>query len=130
MRWASARPVGLGASCAMCGERRRLYLKSAELLGGWVPMCHNCSARVDALQPLPRSLAAIRDALLRNRRDRSRRAGAADSRVYPHNRRRTERRLGRDDGPHIDDDMIVDVADLGTPEAGELTRILDLEHSA
>lgn len=114
----------------MCGERRRLYLKSVELLGSWVPMCHNCSARVDTIEPLPRSLGAIRAALLRDRRHRSRRVGALDSRVYPHDRRRTDRRLGREDAPLIDEDMIVDVAELGTPEAGELTRILDLSKSA
>ena len=32
-RWAELRPVGVGARCVVCGERRRRVLRSIELLG-------------------------------------------------------------------------------------------------
>ena len=91
-RWALARPVGLGASCRMCGERRREFLKSIELLGGWVPMCHNCAARTASLSPLPQTLGEIRRVLERERRQGGRRSGRADGRVFPYERRGRDRR--------------------------------------
>src|SRR5688572_17132707 len=79
-RWVDARPVGLGASCRLCGERRRAYLKSIELVGAWATVCHNCGARVGALEQLPRSTGEIRAMLARERRATPRRTGPAHER--------------------------------------------------
>jgi hypothetical protein len=124
-RWVDARPVGLGAACRFCGERRRSHLKSVELLGAWVPTCHNCAARMGALAPLPRSVAGIREALTRERRGPPRRLGKSDDRVFPYERRDEDRRrrLGRGTadaggpgepaGPApVDDEMILEIAEL------------------
>ena len=112
-KWSETRPVGLGALCCMCGDRRHRLLKSVELLGAWVPICHNCSALASALQPLPQSISAIREALTRDRRNKERRWGKRDSRVFRYNRRGDERRLPRECGEFgIDDDMIVEISEL------------------
>jgi hypothetical protein len=122
-RWVEARPVGLGAVCRMCGERRRSYLRSIELFGSWAPVCHNCAGRIAALEPLPRSVAGIRALLGRERRSSIRRLGRPDGRAFPRERRGLERRAGEVEieieppdelsGPvRIDDDMIVEIAEL------------------
>ena len=133
-RWVEARPVGIGAACCICAERRRDYLKSVELLRSWVPMCHNCAGRAGKLEPLPQSLAGIRRALRRDRRVADRRAGRPDTRVYPRERRAGDRRhRGCEGGDAVDDAMIVAMYDLADdidrPEssdandAGDLTGI-------
>ncbi len=153
-RWVEARPVGIGASCRICGERRRAYLKSVELFGSWSPVCHNCAGRIAALDGMPRSVAGIRAVLGRERRSAIRRLGRADGRAFPYERRGLERRadeihieIDNGDGRSaIDDDMIVEIAELAQelqalgdelPEAGgavgggadraaDLTQIRDL----
>jgi hypothetical protein len=107
-RWTESRPVGVGARCVTCGEQRQRLLRSVELYGGWQPMCFNCGGQLGALRPMPRTLAALREALSRDRRKRDRRIGKADTRVYPYERRVGERRT---DGrlELIDDDMIVEI---------------------
>ncbi len=112
-KWVSSRPVGLGALCCMCGDRRRELLKSVELLGAWVPICHNCSALASALDPMPQSIGAIRTALSRDRRVEERRWGKRDSRVFRYNRRSGDRRLPREAGETgVDEDMIVEISEL------------------
>ena len=86
-RWAEARPVGAGAACSSCGERRLGFLKQIELLGAWVPMCHNCGARAMQLSPPPATMAEIRQRLSRERRHAERRKGKKDTRVFPRERR-------------------------------------------
>lgn len=134
-RWVDARPVGLGAQCTMCGERRRELLKSVEILGAWMPCCYNCTARAMKLEPLPQTVGEIRDALTRDRRRRPRRGGKKDTRVFKRDRRnddrRTVRKLGDDDFVAIDDEMIVEIEELaaelsGDNNTGELTRIHQL----
>jgi hypothetical protein len=92
----------------MCGEKRRDHLRSIELLGGFVPTCHDCAARTMALEPVPQTLAEIRAALRRERRAKARRAEQADDRVYPRERRLSDRRVGRDEH-EIDDGMILEI---------------------
>jgi hypothetical protein len=116
-RWVDARPVGLGAACRMCGERRRTVLKSMELLAAWTTVCHNCAARIASLTPLPRSLDAIKAQLGRGRRDRR----AMTVRIT----RPVEAVAEQTTGP-IDEAMIIDITELaGDLEslAGDLTRI-------
>jgi ribosome-binding protein aMBF1 (putative translation factor) len=105
--------VGLGALCCMCGDRRHGLLKSVELLGAWVPICHNCGALAKSLQPMPQTISAIRETLSRDRRDKDRRWGKRDSRVFRYNRRASDRRLPRDlSEVGVDDDMIVEISEL------------------
>jgi hypothetical protein len=86
-RWTEARPVGLNAACTVCEERRKGFLKQIELLGAWVPMCHNCAGRAMQLLPAPTSLAEIKKRLSRERRNGERRIGKKDTRVFPRERR-------------------------------------------
>ena len=114
-RWVETRPVGLGAFCACCGERRREYLRQVELLRAWVPMCHNCAARALRLSPLPPTLEAIRERLGRDRRWGDRRNGEPDPRSAPRDRRGLERRsVGHAQGEDlmlVDDDLILELLD-------------------
>jgi len=155
-RWVEARPVGIGAACRICGERRRAYLKSVELLGSWSPVCYNCAGRMATLDGMPQSVAGIRALLTRERRADARRIGRADGRVFPYERRGRDRRAAEveieieveDDAfaaaepaHRIDEAMIVEIAELAQdlellaaelPDDGsadravELTRIREL----
>jgi len=98
----------------MCGEKRREFLKSVELLG--------------------KSIAGVRSALSRDRRLGERRGVGIDARVFRYDRRGGERRriraLGDDDHLVVDDDMIIDILELADELAGgadeELTRIVSV----
>jgi hypothetical protein len=104
------RPVGAGAKCITCSERRRRLLKSVELFGRWQPMCFSCSGQVLSLSPLPATLADLKDAVSRERRCDDRRSGRPDARVFQYERRAGQRRSGRlDEYPLVDDDMIIEV---------------------
>jgi len=116
-RWVDGRPVGQGARCCICGERRREFLKSVELLGAWLPTCHSCAARATTLDGMPDTLTAIRAALDRERRHTpDRRAGNKDPRVFQYERRERDRRgaqpindNAREDGQ---DEVWIDMADI------------------
>lgn len=118
-RWVDARPVGLGARCVTCGERRRRVLRSVELLGSWHPVCFNCHGQIHALATVPATLAELKVVLERERRNRERRIGKPDTRVFRYERRVGQRRSdpstslranGDDDGGlPIDDDMIIEI---------------------
>ena len=121
-RWVDARPVGVGARCCVCSERRRDALRSVELLGAWLPMCYTCSGRAMRLDPLPQTLAEIRHELDRERRRDERRIGKPDTRVFQHDRRTGDRRGDReigDDWMMIDEEMIIEMQleDLEQPRA-------------
>jgi hypothetical protein len=129
-RWVDARPVGVGARCVTCTEKRRRVMKMVELLGGWYPMCFNCAGQIFQLEPMPPTLAALRDAVSRERRRVERRSGTPDPRVFRDERRVGERRVTAEGRERIADDMIVEVAiDTGgelEPER-DLDRDLELE---
>jgi hypothetical protein len=108
-RWVDARPVGVGARCVTCTEKRRRVLKAVELQGGWYPMCFNCAGQLLHLDPLPATMAELRKIVSRERRASDRRIGKADSRVFQYERRVGERRSSRDEYPIVDDDMIIEV---------------------
>src|SRR6185295_10966399 len=80
-RWVEARPVGRGAACLVCFEKRRDELKMMELLGRSVPMCHGCAARIIRLDQIPATMSALRKALRRDRREGDRRTGGLDRRI-------------------------------------------------
>ena len=93
-----------------CNEKRRRFLKAVELFGSWRPMCFNCHGVIGQLDPLPNTIALLKDAVSRERRKRDRRWGKPDSRVFVYERRVGERRDGREaEAPAVDDDMIIEV---------------------
>jgi len=114
-RWAESRPVGRGAACTVCGEKRRAQLKLVELHGRSLAFCHGCAAQMMRLSDLPTSIEDLRQALRRDRRDDDRRAGKVDQRIFPR-----ERRVGERRGPvrdaFADTDPGIKMADLQLPE--------------
>jgi hypothetical protein len=128
-RWVDSRPVGIGARCLTCGERRRRVLRAVELFGGWPAMCFSCAGQLATLDPVPPNVAELKTALNRERRRTDRRSGKPDTRVFQYERRVGQRRATRDDYPLVDDDMIVEITieaavddlDDGGPE--DMTRI-------
>lgn len=90
--WADSFPIGLGAACVLCDDRRKDNLRRMELLGAWMPLCYNCSGRALRLHPLPRTIDGIRHELARDRRFVERRTGEPDPRPQPAERRGLERR--------------------------------------
>ncbi|MGN6106357.1 MAG: hypothetical protein ACTHU0_14715 [Kofleriaceae bacterium] len=126
-----ARPVGLGARCITCSEKRRRVLKSVELHGNWYPMCFNCAGQLLHLEALPETLPELRALVSRERRHTDRRAGKPDTRVFRYERRVGERRSVRDGYDRIEDDMIVEVmvedqADWTETDFNDVTQIHDL----
>jgi hypothetical protein len=99
----------MGARCTTCPEKRRRFLKTVELWGGWKPMCFNCAGVLFALEPMPKTLVLLKEAVSRERRKRDRRWGKTDGRVFVYERRVGERRSGREDLPDVEDDMIIEV---------------------
>lgn len=108
-RWTDARPVGVGAKCVTCPEKRRRVLRAVELFGSWKPMCFNCSGQLLTLNPMPETIAELKLAVSRERRHVDRRHGKPDSRVFRYERRVGERRTERDAELPIEDDMIIEV---------------------
>jgi hypothetical protein len=128
-RWVESRPVGVGAACAVCNERRRGYLKQVELLRAWVPLCFNCAGRCMSLSPMPRTLDEIRQRLSRDRRALERRKGKKDTRVFPHERRGLERRgVGHVAIPELEEPLEIelDEDELEPLSPEEETRIVAL----
>ena len=93
-------------------------MKLVELLGGWYPMCFNCAGQIQKLEPLPPTLAALREAVSRERRRVERRTGKPDTRVFRYERRVGDRRGIALGGDRIEDDMIVEVVLDAEPELG------------
>jgi hypothetical protein len=91
-QWVEQRPVGRGASCAVCQEKRRAHLRLVELHNRSVPLCHVCAARTLKLGNVPPSLELLRATLRRDRRAQDRRTEGLDRRIFPRERRVGERR--------------------------------------
>lgn len=116
-RWVETRPVGVGARCVTCSDRRRRLLKTVELFGSWQPMCFSCAGQVLLLDPMPPTIAGLKEAISRERRQVDRRFGKVDSRVYRRERRIGDRRVERTPGvDFIDDGMILEVTFEATPQ--------------
>ncbi|MBK6847832.1 MAG: hypothetical protein IPG96_09930 [Proteobacteria bacterium] len=125
LRWAESRPVGAGAACVVCGNRRRDDLQLIEYRRRWMPMCHTCGQRLHRMDDVPQSLLELRARLARERRAVPRRAGAADGRVFQIDRRIGDRR--RFGGPGSEE--FIDAAPLVIETAadefeGEYTQIV------
>jgi hypothetical protein len=116
-RWVESRPVGRGASCTVCFEKRRDQLKLIELHGRTMPMCHGCSARVLRMDIVPESLDELRVVLRRDRRLADKRSGKVDHRIFPRERRVGERRSPprsafADTDPHMEAAMLADMEEI------------------
>lgn len=124
VRWSDARPVGQGASCVVCNERRTANLRMVEFQGRWKPMCHNCASKTLQLMPMPRTIDGVRERLTRDRRWNERRHEKKDHRIFAIERRSAERRNdGRDDEDWVDaEDFIIEVIEM-EESGGEATRI-------
>jgi hypothetical protein len=102
--WVKARPVGVGAICAGCEDRRHAHLRHYELGlranapgGRWVVLCHNCVACAESFDPPPRSIDGLKMRLARDRRwgdRRSEAVGRSSGRAPWLDRRRGDRRIG------------------------------------
>ena len=127
-RWVDARPVGIGARCVTCTEKRRRVLKTVELHGGWHAMCFNCAGQLLHLDPLPATMSELKTLVSRERRASDRRIGKLDTRVFQYERRVGERRASRDEYPVIDDEMIIEVTieDDETVDFEDITQIREL----
>jgi hypothetical protein len=128
-RWVDERPVGLGARCITCNEKRRKALKTVELHAAWHPMCFNCAGQLLHLDALPETIAELKRMVSRERRDLDRRIGKPDSRVFQYERRVGERRSSREEYPNVDDEMIIEVVvDLHERDVDfdDVTQIHDL----
>ena len=129
--WVKARPVGIGALCSGCGDRRKLHLRYYEIesrervVGGrWIVLCHNCTAIAQSMKPQPRSVEGLKMRLQRDRRWGDRRAasvGRKAERETGFERRDGDRRLGlRDlyDATELAEELIIEMeADYEDVEA-------------
>lgn len=108
--WIETQPIAVGASCRVCGERRRENIQRVELLGRWYYMCHICAYRSVRLEPMPKHIEGIKARLVRNRRYSDRRSGQKDTREVCRERRVGERRvILLDEGDLLyDDDLFLD----------------------
>jgi hypothetical protein len=109
-RWADSRPVGRGASCTVCLEKRRLQLKLVEVKGRSIPFCHGCAALMLRLPDVPETIEELRQVLNRERRQEDRRHGKIDQRIFPRERRVGERRGPARDA-YADTDPSIRLAD-------------------
>lgn len=122
-RWIENQPVPVGASCRICGERRRENLQRIELLGRWYNLCHICSFRAVRLSPMPRHIEGIKSLLTRNRRFGDRRDGHDDQRKIKRERRVGERRvIYLDEGDLLWDEDDIFLA-YDEPIEGEVTGV-------
>ena len=131
-QWVDQRPVGKGASCGVCQEKRRDHLRLVELHNKSVPLCHICAARTLKLGDVPPSLEALRKVLSRERRREDRRSDGLDQRIFPRERRVGERRgtphprAAGDTDPAITlpdfDDLVIEVVDDDI-ESSEQTQV-------
>jgi hypothetical protein len=127
-RWVDAKPVGVGATCVTCNEKRRRLLKSVELFGGWKPMCFSCSGQILHLDPLPTTITGLKDALSRERRRKDRRFGKPDSRVFRYERRVGDRRENRVT-ELAEDDLVIEITVDGADDGmdfEDMTQIREL----
>src|SRR3954469_12439515 len=126
-QWADLRPVGRGACCSVCQERRRDHLRLVELHNRSIPLCHLCAARAIRLGSVPPSIEGLREALRRDRRAVERRSDGLDRRIFPRERRASDRRdepefLARPEHTDLDnrvpefDDLIIEIEDRDIEE--------------
>lgn len=116
-RWVRARPVGLGASCAACTDRRLPHLRHFELRGLWVVLCHHCCARAERLTPAPRSVDVLLDGIRRQKRIGADRRGLYEAAAMARRQqvlRQAEERAEAEASDELDDapfELIIELCD-------------------
>jgi hypothetical protein len=130
--WVRARPVGVGAACAGCGDLRLAHLRHFEIQlatnvpgGRWVVLCHNCVADAERLHPPARSIEGLRMRLARDRRwgdRRSESVGRPSVRAAANERRDGDRRRSLRD--------VFDATDLAYEDLDELIIELEADYEA
>jgi hypothetical protein len=123
--WAALRPVGKGARCVICSERRSDCLRLVEMHGRSIPLCHGCAGRASRLSPLPYTISALRRALDRERRWQDRRLDDTDVRAIPRDRRRADRRQDRGPAAEGLGDFVVDV-EVEDPDVIDVTAVAEV----
>lgn len=133
-RWSESRPVGRGAACVICHERRRAELRLVELQTKSRPLCHSCAGRIATMDHMPTSINEIRGILERERRARDRREDGVDRRIFPRERRVGERRAPprsvlegkHDTNPHMFlsdfEDIVIELVEADL-ESSEQTQV-------
>ncbi len=95
-------------------------------------MCFNCAGQLLNLDPLPATLAELKQIVSRERRASDRRIGKVDTRVFQYERRVGDRRSSRDEYPTVEDDMIIEVLlednESVDVDFDDLTQIRELVH--
>lgn len=127
-RWQKLQPVGVGAHCVICTERRRENLQRVELFGKWQTMCHICAVRALRLNPMPPSLEGIRARLRRERRYGDRRLGRKDTRLLEVERRVGERRavlLSESDILWMHDLPEIEIQEINPLDPSEITGLFE-----
>lgn len=108
VRWLRSRPIGVGACCTGCGDRRLVHLQYVELQQGFAVVCRNCAAQLERQGgPPPADDEEVRALLQRERRevqDEDRRRGFAED-TGPGEERR--QRLVDRRAPHYDAEELV-----------------------
>ncbi len=124
-KWIESQPVAVGASCRVCGERRRENIQRVELLGRWYYMCHLCAYKSVRLEPMPRHIEGVKARLVRSRRLGDRREDGEDLREIKRERRVGERRvILLDEGDLLyDDDIFLDYDE--PVDEGESTAVFE-----
>lgn len=70
VRWLRSRPIGVGACCTGCGDRRLVHLQYVELQQGFAVVCRNCAAQLEREGgPPPADEEEVRALLQRERRE-------------------------------------------------------------
>ena len=128
LRWVESKPVGHGAACILCNDRRHENLKMVEFCKAFLVMCHNCGARATALSPMPGSIEGLRQHLDRDRRWTDRRDNLPTISQVIREQRVSDRRAISDLPQEIEysaDDLIVEILDQGDISKGcsEVTQI-------
>ncbi len=127
-RWSESKPVGYGAACVLCNDRRHENLKMVEFRRAWLVMCHNCGAKATGLSPMPGTIEGLRQRLGRDRRWSDRRLELPAPNEVVRERRVGDRRAISDLPSEIEysaDDLIIEILDgcEASFASGEATRI-------
>ena len=129
-RWSENKPVGYGAACVICNDRRHENLKSVEFRRAFQEMCHNCGAKAMSLSPMPGTIEGLRQRLGRDRRWSDRRVELPAPNEVVKERRVGDRREVTDLPLEIEysaDELIIEILDGSdlSMEPLELTRIAE-----
>jgi hypothetical protein len=114
LRWVESKPVGHGAACVLCNDRRHENLKMVEFRRAFLVMCHNCGAKATQLSPMPGTIEGLRQNMDRDRRWNDRRANLPTISQVVQEKRVGDRRAITDLPQAIEytaDELIIEILD-------------------